>query len=500
MSGNTIFNLKGIREAIMTQLDWAPKQSSRGIASIDQFINRAMYTLALEAPYLFFVDIQTWSVPKQVAPTDATDVLNPTTDAWVVETALSQDSSLATTFTADQLLGMGGRQLEMYDATSTRWFYYTIREAWNDGGADGGKIKFSLDRPWQGSTVTTTSIDWRIDTHEIPLPPNLIQVKSMTLVRDTLEYPLTILSEETAEHNSLHASGRLLTTGLPRWAFRRGHKRLQAPAFTPVGSIDATGTWDGTELAGTFQYCFTYVWGKREEWRSHGGPESQGILTAVTDRYTPSYESPPSEPTAVMAPGTDVVDVTLPNIDHMLGFNGAATERYRRTGIRKRIYRRRVTATAGTLETHEGFYLIDEVDGHETTWTDDGTLTPDYGAMLHANHGNQTVRLWPVPSVDYTMQIRGVVRPRPLVAPSDVPEIHEAAINILITLAAMYAYEAAGNTSLRRTMKDEYERHLYTLAKRFSDLRPAARPRRRRIATVRRKAYSATQQFPTSSS
>ena len=47
-------NLKDIRDAIFSQADWAPTQSTDAKNRVDTFINRAYMQMSEEAPFLFF--------------------------------------------------------------------------------------------------------------------------------------------------------------------------------------------------------------------------------------------------------------------------------------------------------------------------------------------------------------------------------------------------------------------------------------------------------------
>jgi hypothetical protein len=233
-----------------------------------------------------------------------------------------------------------GAQFNYMTMTKKRWLKYKIREVWTEGNY----YRISLNRPWKNNT--DTGIDWFVETHEFNIPQDAIEVRSLTLQRESLMYPLSILGQESAEWSSVANSGRLVSKGLPRWAFRREHKSLRAPTFDPVATT--TQTWTGPEPTGKFEYRFTYIWGKQEIWFHNPGPLSQDSQTASESRYQPYLESPPSTRTAQIDNTTDLggatynaVNITLPNIDFMLGFDdnptlGVVTARYRHAGIKKK--------------------------------------------------------------------------------------------------------------------------------------------------------------------
>jgi len=194
------------------------------------------------------------------------------------------------------------------------------------------------------------------------------------------------------------------------------------------------------------------------------------------------------------------ISITLPNIDFMLGFEDAARERHHRAGIKKRIYRRRLTdagdqAPTVLVETPDNFFFLDEVDGHVTSYVDTGAITPDYTRPFREIHGYQTLRFIPIPDKTYEVEMRCVRTPRKLVDDKDVPRIHSDAIPTLINRTLQYVYEAMGNEGAKRSAQADYERALYNLTKRYGDARPASRPRKKRVASVHRNLIY-RRQFP----
>ena len=130
--------------------------------------------------------------------------------------------------------------------------------------------------------------------------------------------------------------------------------------------------------------------------------------------------------------------------------------------------------------------MLAEVDGHVITFLDDGSITPDYGVPLQPVHGYQTVRMWPTPDKNYTLEVRCVRRPKALTDAQDYPLIHEDAMDCLITRAIAYLYESQGNAAMAQFALAQYQESLFALGKRYGDLRSKSRPRRRRPARVRR--------------
>jgi len=478
---------------------------------MNRWINAAYFQIAEEAPFLFFEDIIPFSIDPDGVPTLASDTLSVvTTDAWV----LRQD--LIST-TLDMLVwntgrNWSGRIVSVEDADG-RWHDFRIREVWSAGVFPNIHSYMSIEKPWP-TAVLPTGMNYRIRTSEIALPDSTMEVRSMTLKREQLDYPLTVIGQDRAEFASLNMADRLQSQGVPRWCFRREYQVLQAPTFDPVASSDdSLAAWTGPEPRGQFQYLFTYTWGQREIWHTLSGPLTQAQPQPITTPDTTSsrveayWESGPSNETLSATNHVTFqptvyygINITLPNIDFMLGFEDAARERHHRAGIKKRIYRRRLTdagdqAPTVLVETPDNFFFLDEVDGHVTSYVDTGAITPDYTRPFREIHGYQTLRFIPIPDKTYEVEMRCVRTPRKLVDDKDVPRIHSDAIPTLVNRTLQYVYEAMGNERAKRSAQEDYERALYNLTKRYGDVRPASRPRKKRVASVRRNLIY-RRQFP----
>lgn len=488
---------------------------------MNRWINSAYLQIAEEAPFLFFEDIIPFSIDPDAVPTlTTTDTVSVVaTDAWVLQQDL--DFSSTTKLNWEEGRNWSGRTISVEDADG-RWHDFRIREVWTTPSFPPiyGRSYMTLEKPWPTS-VLPTGMKYRVKTSEIALPDDTIEIRSMTLKRNQLDYPLAVIGQDRAEFASLNMADRLQAQGVPRSCFRREHQVLQAPTFDPVASngpiSQATPRWSGPEPRGQFQYLFTYIWGQREIWYTTPGPLTQTQVQPITQANTTSsrveayWESGPSDKTLVIEPGEAhgahfSVDITLPNIDFMLGFddnNNLApfTPRYRRAGIKKRIYRRRLTDAgdkvgAGVrVESPDNYFFLDEVDGHVITYTDDGAITPDYNRPFREIHGYQTLRFTPVPDKTYQVEMRCVRTPRKLVDDKDVPRIHVDAIPTLINRTLQYVYEAMGNTASKNSAQADYERALYNLTKRYGDARPSSRSRRKRVASVRQNLIY-RRQFP----
>ena len=512
--------MKGIREAVFARADWAPSQSSVALERTNRWINAAYMQIAEEAPFLFFEDIIPFSIDPDAVPTltttDTVSVL--ATDHWVLQQDL-------TSTTADRLIwnttnqtsrNWSGRTISVEDSDG-RWHDFRIREVWVLFlGGNITQAYMSLDRPWP-TTAAPTGMKYRVQTSEMALPDDTIEIRSMTLKRNQLDYPLAVIGQDRAEFASLNMADRLQAQGVPRWCFRREYQVLQAPTFDPVAtSTIALPFWAGLEPRGKFQYLFTYIWGQKEIWYTSQGPLDQAqIKPIVTPNTTSSrveayWESGPSEVTVSTEVLKNVgpaittyhgINITLPNIDFMLGFDGTGLPRENHSGIRKRIYRRRLTdegdkVSAGVrVESPDNYFFLDEVEGAVIDYTDTGAITPDYNRPFREIHGYQTLRFAPVPDKTYAVEMRCVRTPRKLVDDKDVPRIHSDAIPTLVNRTLQYVYEAMGNEQAKRSAQADYERALYNLTKRYGDARPSSRVRNKRVASVRQNLIY-RRQFP----
>lgn len=484
-------DLEGLRQTCWAITDHAPSNSAEAKNRFRQFANLAQNELAKDAPFLADETIWRTSVQPDLSPASTADRLDATADPYVLTRSVASGAGY-TTWQDDGL--WAGRQIHLKDpAAGGMWHLYTIREAWTGGSGEGN---LTLDRPWPNSG--DTGIEWRIYQHPLKLPSNVIEVKSVQLLRDQIDYPVDFMAQGLAEYASLAHPNRLLPVGPPRKAFRRPMQRLQAPAWTPGVSTTDNGSWDtASSPVGKFEYCFTYSVGQLDEWNSGPGPTGQdsyfpyaGATGASGDRqYEPLLESPPSDISApITVASAQVILVTLPDIDSMSGFGDAGTLRYNRSGIKKRIYRRRLTdgSATPTWEARERWYLLDEVDGDVIQYTDDGSAIPDMRRPLLDNHGTQLVEMYPTPDQRYDVQVRAVVAPPDFEVDSDCPSWPEWALPALIARIVAYLYESMGNMTAKGDAMRDYELHLRQLRKRAGNLNPSSRPRQRRTARVRR--------------
>ena len=557
-------NLKEIRDAIFSQVDWAPSQSTEAIARVDGFINRAYDRICLESPFLFFESKVKLATQTDVVPVLTNDTVSLITDdtgsiepnqynPWVFQqnTAVTSPAQTGVQWQIDR--SWDGRTIEITDANGVA-HRNTIRTVWKllttPGDATSVAYRLSVVTPWDFSTYGHGPFKYRIYTQKYSLPDDLVEMRSMRLWQNSRNWPLSVLGQEEAEALSIADPKLNIARGLPRTVFRREHVKIPGPGVAPKVELDpevqAYQKWQGPEPRGTFEYVITYTWGKRDIFFSNPGMGyAFGYETdwsndetvsdvfnadplkpedASSNRFRePLWESAPSpisvkvEVPIIDAGLAKAVKITLPNIEYMLGFmsggqtfGGGTWERknIHQSGIHVRIYRRRSTedftaydslstvSPAGVdvtnlnkLDIKNAFYLLSEFRIDEANggiFYDNGRIIPDYNRRLRDIHGYQTVQLYPQPDARYELDVRCVRRPQKLEHDQDAPVVHAEAVDLIVQRALVYLYESMGNPDGSAMAQLRYDRQLFTLAKRYGDLREASRPTLRRFSRARR--------------
>lgn len=483
-----------IRTRVLEQVDWNPSQSSEFKARVDRLINRAYQILSLEAPFLFFENEARIITQPDVASNtgEATDVLAvDSSDTYVLKRSYPVGTTITNTWVTDGT--WDGRMIEITQSDGTV-LRRRCREFWSVPGSLTSGIDtidyVTIDIPWPNST--DTGMTYRIFTPHYYLPADVSEIRSARLWSDT-HYQMDVATQHDMErYEYLDYKGS--TNGRPHVIFRGSHRQIDAPNTAPIAAIktDHGGEdWLGPEPTGVFDYCFTYVWGKRES-----------ELQSPQGHYEPLWESAPSPISAKVEmnqisqkiSSTQIITVTLPNIDHALNFykelvgsSLLTPTRSTHSGIKKRIYVRRYEAYADQpvgspiIETPEIFFLLEEVDGSEETYTHNGSVIPDYYRRLKEVHGYQSIRMWPNPDASYEVDLRVLRRPQPLVHDHDAPRIHEEGVDLIIQRALSFLYELQGNHEVSALASQRYGDILQTLTKRFGNLtrlRPTKRAAR----------------------
>ena len=527
-------NLGEMRAAIFAQADWGPKTSTEAKNRANEFINRAYNLLSLEAPFLFFEDELHFATQKDEVPTLATDLVDVQGgDPWVLSADLAPGTANALDWPTDR--SWDGRWIELKDSNNT-YHRHQIRTIWQEGSG-ANAYRMSLYTPYNGvtnSAVSTTGMQYRIYTPHYALPADVVAVNTMRLFQENEGFPLDIMGQMEAEQKRIADAHRNVASGKPRVAYRRKHWTMPSPTEEPeqlplpADRESAQFQWFGPEPGGTFQYVYTYCWGRRDDqhWRHNPGLNKSTVasrlawcnpsgtplplysishatqtdlyneLSSLGDRarFAPLWESSPSPASDVITASTTGSGILLkfPDIEKIQGYGyPSQAERFRRSGWRIRIYRKRLSSTADSsftgfdtmdVEDSEVYYLMMEVPGWCTEIIDNGAITPDYGTRLKNVHGYQNVALYPRPDQRYEVDVRCVRRPDPLVNDQDAPRVHPEAVELILQRALTFLYEAQGNKGMSATSLARYDRNLMTLTKRYGDLRTPARAMYRRVS------------------
>lgn len=471
-----------IRERAFDQANYAPSQATDAVQRVNRFIARGVNRVVNDAPFLFVQNLTVQVEPKQES--GANGALQPTDDPWVLR---SVNTTATSGVTWNDVRDWDARTILIQrhsDSADETYYRFQIREVWTSGGY----AYVSLEKPWPYGS--DTSMAWVIVSDPYLFPKEVVEVLSMTLRRqDTSHQAIEIVGQGLAEEVDYFGPSYDFQAGTPQLAYRRPSQHLQPPRVAPTVATDNGDTWDGPEASGTFQYVVTLVRGRRND-LVHGQPTAQNGL-ALTDNRLPAWiesaASPESAEVTSVASGVRIALTNLPNVDHVLGFDDAGVDRYRRGGFRKRIYRRRVSSDTAGQHPDDNYYLLDEVDGHVTSYFDDGSITPDWSQPLRQVHGYQAFSLWPVPAELSVLTVRAVVMPNELNDDADVTEIPAVAAELIIQRVLAHIYEMEGNQTARQQAERAYELALHAAKKRLGSLRPPGVPGERTVASPRRR-------------
>jgi hypothetical protein len=491
--------LTEIRTRVFEELDWEPSQSTTVKARVDRMINRALEQMVLDAPYLFEEE---WLLTTQpdFTPTVTGDTISVNaSDPWV----FSRDiTSYLTAEKWDTDRTWDGRMIKITDSDGVEHFR-RIRHVWEVSGPFGIITQYlSIDIPWVDTT--SSNLKYHIYTDAYYYGKNFAEVDTVRLhvAGDTtpLEWMTT---NEVENYAGRDLPGTYPTSTNPRVAYPLPAMELLTPNTAPR-TTDPPGQgspWAGPRLAGTFQYVYTYVWGLRDEDESRRGPTLS--TSSATRRYTPLWESAAS-PASIETTRTNTglgITVHMPNIDFDLGFfNGAAAPpRNAKTGIYKRIYVKRTAENttsppSGAPNHHDirdQYYLVAEVSGSTDSYTDNGSDIPDLLTPLRHDTRYQGFGLYPRPSLEIEVKIRGVVQPDKLVSEHDTPNLPGLAIDALVHRVMMMMLNREKNYEGSELARRRYGELMDKCNARYGAGTSASEPVRKRLARAKhgRRSY-----------
>lgn len=462
-------SLADLRTAVFDQVDWAPNQSTDAKRRVDGFINRAQRLLSMDCPFAFFEDEFSLATRGDWETDDASvsgDTVSTSSngDDWVLERDLA-----TTSLAAGDLWPVDGswdgRMIALTHGTNDIR-RHRIRTIWTTGTTQF----ISIDTP-AAAADTYSAVEYRIYDEGYYLPDDIIQISSIRMHRANEATPLRPLGQDAAEKMSLKDLPSQTATGRPRSWYRIPEFRMPTPTYTPAVALDAEFTWNNDQPAGTFDYCFTYCWGWRDVEFSQATPPIRA--NAHDPILQPLWESAPSPISAeiTVVYNADAIKVTLPDVDYMLGFGEAGTDRLNKSGWYKRVYRRRISVTSGNgneyIEAPDVFYYLDDVDGSVTTLDDRGYAIPDTTVRLDSPSGFMGIGLYPRPDDRYVLDIRAIRKPMLLEDDQDEPYVHEEAQDAIVDRALAFLYEAEGNQAMMTAAMQRYWDHVSVIAKRY---------------------------------
>lgn len=472
--------LADLRDAIFKQVDWAPASNPLAISTLNSFINRAYKKLAIDAPYLFFDEEMTLITQEPYTPSLDDDLVTiESADPWVFKSDL-----LTTDPTWDEQPPFGMSTCGMWiEITDSEGLVHKRKLRIIE--RDGAHYHFVLHEPW--FNTTEENVAYKVYRDEIYIPDEVVRVNSSVIKTDSMSGPISVISREEAESKG-YLNYRI-PEGTPMCLWRGPSFQMPTPTFVPVLS-QIEGTWND-EPKGTFDYCFTYIWGYRDtDDLLAPGPEEQA---SSGRRNIPLWESAPSEITEVGESDANTeLRITLPDVAWQMGFGDITFARYRRTGWKKRIYRRRLTAVGlgggasggFNVESTNTFYLIDETSDFAATWTDDGTLVPDMQTRLRNIAGYTSIYIYPRPSSRMIITLRVVKTPSKLDDDKDVAKVREEGIDCLIDSTLMYLYEKMKDDTGYLKAETRYKENLKKYNQTFSSQAPQSKHWPRRVASI----------------
>lgn len=415
------------RARILNQRSWNAADADASFeAQVNRVLDESLKRVAFDVPAAFVPDEERVLLVPDVTQTTHSRTLAVTTDTKVMSLgSTASGGAITVDGTWDGLM-----HLEAQSPDGT-WHRRQVREFWEEtAGVYAGQYLFSIDRPWRNAT--DSGMSFRLHQPEFFLRDDTISVEDAR-VWDSTRTRLSVMPEKFARMVD-DEDFRGETKGRPEYVFRSRHFQLDAPNRAPTAALDASEIavpWLGPEPVGAFTYLITYVWGKKS--MAPGG---------VPD---PLWESSPSPASSVvtLANTARAVVLTLPEIDWQVDFNVAGSVRASRSGLRKRIYRARSTVAGSaplkvTIEYPNVYQFLAEVDGATTTYTDNGTVVPDYYRRLPESHGYYAWKVSPHQDAAYEIDVRVLRKPRSLGNDYDAPRVHPAAEPMLIEVALHY--------------------------------------------------------------
>lgn len=246
--------------------------------------------------------------------------------------------------------------------------------------------------PYIGASAP--GVAYTIRQRDVALPRDLVDMLGFQC-RGSNARPLVFVSTAEEDRYVLDDDA----TGPPDYVTETPSWTPRTPPLAPTGAV-VTGS--GSLTAGeTYRYCVTH---------RLGGVESGPSL--VTDIEIPAAAA--------------AYTARLSGVQSSLTFP-------------HRVYVYRAVGEDG------GFYLLGQWTAGAALFDDDGTTEVDWDQPLVAEATYQYVRWWPRPTEAETFKVRYHYRPRPLLKPSDVPELPSQYHKILVWGACLPLFKKNGD-------------------------------------------------------
>lgn len=443
-----------ITAVLEDKLDWHPTQDQTFLAKMRRALNRRLIRMATDASALFQKMHRVFWQPD--VTTGIVDVSS--TDPYVWRVAKSTGATWATDGTWE------GRYIEVTAPTTGQLYTYRIAELWDDASY------YYLSTFAPHPNGTDTGCTYRIYSPGIWLPAEVSQVQSIIPWSERWG-PIPIGTPMDVENASMYDWKGTYAGSIPAVAYRGERDQLFAPQRTPTAEL-VNGTWAGPEPSGTFKFLYTYILGKDDDENSIGPPTSYRPLL----ESSPSTES--SEVTGENGAGTNLIRITVPEIEWITNFGVSGTGRSGHGGIRKRIYvARSAIATSGAshpiIEAGEVYYHLVDLAGDVTTYDWNGSISPNKFLPHRTSNGRQTLCLQPRPETRLEFRLRCITRPQPLLHDQDTCELPPELCDVLLDALAAEAWGLLGNPQEQEKAEKRYQNGLERLMKQTERQGPA---------------------------
>lgn len=427
-----------LRQEIKNLLAWDTSPTDTlANARLNEAILRGFDALATECPAALVPRTETICLPAtSTASTGANGTISTTDDKWVM--VFDGGFTPVMDGTWNKLMHL---EVNLPSTSGVgRTNRYQCREFWFNQLT--GKYYVSLDRPWSDGTMS--KMTWNLIPLYIWLPNDVTSVQSVMRYGAT-GGPMQLKTLTQAVAQSKVRNIYQSTAGYPTEIRRDSAQQMNAPLYAPPVEIIDDATW-GNEPFGKFQYAFTYCSGYRS-------------LSVMSPGGTPIpwQESAPSPLSDVITVALNKnVKVTLPNVAWEENFGDTTTRRYGRSGIYKRIYRKRITVGGGSnpnIESPEVYQFLADVEDTATAFIDDGSVVPDRSLRMPESQGYFGWSLYPTPTDYVEFDFRYTKRPRRLENDADVPEFDPMYMHALCYYAASWQAHRDADPTAAKTLQ-----------------------------------------------